>query len=273
MHNEPDNIPDKQTSMTWWGEQHIEAGQHARWLVGPLELDILRLEKEWQICHKSHDEAGWDESQWHVRLNDSALETEECKRFVFKATEPQLSIQPRLPDRSMVIKPNTPLYISNQQQVTLYVGTPLWLKIAVHKNSVELDEFPTQRPSDTWFGPSTREGELCYASHTHGRLDLEGLPQRPHKAFTEITIENAANSPFLLERINLPVPNLSLFQNRDGQVWTNSVSMRREKDESSAALQFQSTPPTAAGQTTHLSDPRETIVSESLLRAFSSLFG
>ena len=55
----------------------------------------------------------------------------------------------------------------------IYVSTPLWVRVDVHDPPQFLQEIPVIRPSDTWFGPSTREGELGYAGRTHGRLNFE----------------------------------------------------------------------------------------------------
>lgn len=66
------------------------------------------------------------------------------------------------------------------------------------------------RPSDTWFGPTTSEGEPCYASKTVCRLRVEDVPLRPHRCLTKVTLRNRADDSLSLDRLKLPVNALAL---------------------------------------------------------------
>jgi len=83
-----------------------------------------------------------------------------------------------------IARPLTPFNLVVDEKVRPHVSSPLWPELAAESANMVLPELAIQRPSDTSFGPSTREGELCCASATHCRLNIDELPQRPHRAIT-----------------------------------------------------------------------------------------
>jgi hypothetical protein len=131
-----------------------------------------------------------------------------------------IRLTPALADRPVVIQSETPFHIMPGQNMTYYVSTPLWVAFHTGKPLVNMTEMPLFRPSDTWFGPSTTQGELCFASTTSGRLRLDDIRFRPHRAVTVVLLRNMTGNPVLLKSLNLPVPNLSLYESADGYLWT-----------------------------------------------------
>jgi hypothetical protein len=154
----------------------------------------------------------------------------------------------------------------------VFVSSPLWVRIEVGDPPVKLQEIPIVRPSDTWFGPTTMEGELCYASRTYARLNLENIPVRVHRAITQIIIDNKADTQLLVERLNLPVPFLSLFEASNGFLWTEAVAMIRTRDTGMAAFQIGKRPPEEASAAKLVSEPREKPDQNMVIRAFGALF-
>jgi hypothetical protein len=137
--------------------------------------------------------------------------------------------------------------------------------------SQTLFELPLQRPSDTWFGSSTIEGEICYASRTFGRINLENLTGYQYRALTQVHIENKSHTPLLIERINVPVPFLSLFYAKDYLLWTETVTMVQNRETSLAEFQIQKKPPPSAVNLKLISKPRQEPQKSMLIRAFSAL--
>src|SRR5439155_1571474 len=84
------------------------------------------------------------------------------------------------------------------------------------------------RLSDTWYGPNTREGELCYSSKTFCRTHLADLPLRPHRVLTPVSIQNNAKDPLLLEQLSLPLPYLSTYVDENGSLWTEEITVVNE---------------------------------------------
>jgi len=143
----------------------------------------------------------------------------------------------------------------------------------VHDPPVLLREIPIQLLSDTWFGPSTREGELAYASQTSARLLLENLPRRSNRAVTPVSFRNRAESALFLERLSLPVPYLPLYAVENEFLWTPCVTLDRESNTELVKLQIEEKPPVQAKHPRRVCEPREVVEKGMLVRAFSALFG
>ncbi len=173
----------------------------------------------------------------------------------------------------MISSPRAPFHLLPGQETTLYVGSPIWVRLRVGEPAIQIKELPTRRPSDTWFGGSTREGELCYAIKTRAVTDLERLPVFHRSAVTPVLIRNRAGDPLWLEKLKLPVPYLSLFGADDGRLWTEGVSLTRSDEGEMASLEVGSGPPDEASRGQLLTPARRTSEPNLIIRAFSSLFG
>ncbi|MFN2190476.1 MAG: hypothetical protein ACK2T3_17060 [Candidatus Promineifilaceae bacterium] len=171
----------------------------------------------------------------------------------------------------MVSRPFTPFTVLGNENAIIYVSTPLWFRIATGSPSQTLFETPIHRPSDTWFGSSTQEGELCYASRTYGRLNLEALSGFSHRAITQVHIHNRSTDPLLVERLNLPVPYLSIFCTPENNLWTQTVTMVQKLGTSLAEFKIEKEPPSAAAGAELITPPRDDPHKAMLIRAFSAL--
>ena len=223
---------------TWWGEFKFEHEQNKEWHIGPLKLIIRRLKNEWHIAHEPIEDYDSDDAVWEIKDTDQTPDSiNNFSRYVFHDTTGQLCITPQLADRPIISRPLTPFNLTAGEEIILYVSSSIWLEVATGDSPKKnLQSIAIQRLSDTWFGPSTLEGELCYASTTHCRLNVKELPQRTHRAITPVLIRNQANTTLLLERLNLPTPLLPLYCSSSGQLWTPQVTLTREKDGDQAEL-------------------------------------
>jgi len=266
--NKTDNNP------VWWGTFTVAAEESLLWEIGAMRLSVLRKSQEWQVAQTGYGFSETDDVTCRIargeRIADDAAMPE---RFIFTKTAETLRVMPQLADRPVIVRPAGAMRVLSGQETTIYVSSPLWVHIDVHEPPVALGDFPIQRPSDTWFGPSTLEGELCYAGSTQGRLRLDELPQRPHRAFTPVSIVNHSADPLLLERLSLPVPFLSLYSSEGGTLWTNGVTMRRESDTDIAEITISETPPPTEYVTHRLTGPRKKAEKNMLIRAFGALLG
>ncbi len=257
---------------SWWGEYSLELHRPVTWALGNLRFQVQRREREWQVAHQRLDEelVDWQYDDGAPPLDES----EPRQRVVFNATGPLLTIAPRLADRSVVVRPAAPFVVPPGETATLFVSSPIWVRLRVHEAAVDLLELSAQRPSDTWFGPTTgNSGELCYASRTQGRLALDELPRRPHRAITPMLIRNSAETAFTLERVNLPVTYLSLYEGSRGFLWTQELTMRYDGDQSHASIDIGEGAPVQAGEATFVEPPRVVPEGRTLLRAVATLFG
>jgi len=254
----------------WWGTYELEEETGGRWDVGPSTLWLYRTGRDWRVIHRPSAYANVADSLVSrsavtlpiptANIEDIlAAETRELevRRYGFRRTGPGVTLRPVLADRPVVARPEHPLYVPPGEVVTLYLSSAVWVRIELPERGHCLQEVPTHRMSDTWFGTSTRDGTFCYATRTAGRLRLDRLPQRPHRAVTPLRVRNEADDPLALERVQLPAPYLTVFRAASHMLWTNMVTMKRTAAEEGAAVTVSNGPPPKVPGAERIQDPRE----------------
>lgn len=245
-----------------------------------MTLWIQRLRGEWRIARTIEEH---DERTSTVDIPSEVtdlLALEDVSRFGVSNHAESVTITPLLADRSVVSSPDKPFYIPAGETVTVYVGSPLWVRIEAGDPAMVLAEFPIVRPSDTWFGPNTYQGELCYASRTVCRLRLEDVSLRPHRAITAVAIKNNARRALRLERMKLPVVYLPLFHAHghaeghveSGAFWTSDLTISYDEGEALVPIEYDSHTPKHAGKATLVAPARNRGEDNVAMRMFSSLF-
>ena len=256
----------------WAREIAVATGSGVRWTLGPMTLSVFRTGDEWQIGHEPAEVEALDR---HIAERETLLEVPQqipsLERFVTTAEDEPLALLPRAADRAIVVRPRMPLHVLPGQTTRVFVSAPVWVEINVGRPQRRLRQLPIKRLSDTWFGPSTLDGELAYALKTQARSRLEEMPRAGHRAITPIVIRNDAPDELLFDRISLPVPYLSIFATPEGHLWTETVTLAREESSEMAALDVQSGAPREAAGAERLNGPRRSAESSVLVRAFNSL--
>jgi len=257
---------------SWWGDYRFANGEAKRLQIGPLSLVILRSKQEWRIGHEQADSEG-ESKDWQIAtLKEFPEQAPNPQRFAFTQTSEHLSVLPALADRPVVSSPRIPLLLAPGETVRLFVSSPLWIRIAVNDPSQFLCEIPIHRPSDTWFGASPLDGELCYATRTRAVLEMENVSYLHRRAITPMQIQNHTGTTFALERLKLPVPFLSLFSSDENLLWTEELKIVRREDSEMALVEIEKGSPSAAKGGRLISAPREASLPNLLLRVFSSIF-
>jgi hypothetical protein len=256
----------------WWGDFRIPEGSAGRWHVGPLLLSIAHPRNEWRVCRGSSDDPAEMTRQVEVPVDLPPEESRELlTRYAASQGAESIRVLPILADRSVATRPEHPVTVPARGEVAIYVGSPLWLRL--QENAVTLlEELPALRSNMAWWGPSTIEGELCYASRTPGRIRAEEMVIYPHRVITQVRIVNRAEASLVLERLNLPVRRLGLFATDEGALWTETVVLQRGQKQDFAELSLTQGPPDVAGIVERVSEPRDSGGTD-LFRAFGSLFG
>ena len=260
------------TEQNWFGAFDIPIGGSGQWRVGPLELLIEHAPGEWRVGQLQHRDGGDDTAQVRIEPLVAADSSLKFDRYIVSDPGPQLTVLPLLPDRSVITRPVSPVYVPSNEAVRLYVSMPVWLRLAVGQAHKVLAELPSQRLSDTWFGPNTREGELCYALRSRCRLALDEDEVQQHRAVTPVRIRNRSMETLVLERLKVPVRQLSLFAGADGRLWTSELALDRTDDGHSVALHVEVGPPPEARGAASVAGPREAASKKTAMRAFSALF-
>jgi hypothetical protein len=253
----------------WWGAFALDEQTGGEWQVGPSTLWLFRAERDWRVMHRPSTDPAADpmahrsgavvplgEERMHEVLDaaDDALVTH---RFGVRQTDESVALRPALADRPVVARPEHSLSVLPDESVTLYVSTPVWVRIELENADRQLTEMPSHRMSDTWFGASTQAGTLCYATRTAGRLRLDQLPHRLHRAVTPLKVRNQAAEPLALERVQLPVPHLATYVTPDEALWTDAVTMVHRTDREGAHVQVKEGAPADVAGADRIQAPRE----------------
>lgn len=253
-----------ESKVPWWGTFELGEDHGGRWQIGPCTLWLHRSANEWRVLHRTTADSLASGSEVTVPAPDENLQEVlhaenggwEVSRFSLRQTDPRIALRPALADRPVVVRPEHALYVPSEEEVTLYVSTPLWVQIELEASAKQLHELPAYRPSDTWFGPSTRVGELCYASRTAGRLRLAHLPLRMHRAVTPLLVRNRASDVLHLERVQIPTPYLALYQSANHYLWTQAVTLARAESEEGATVDIKRGAPREVSDAELVHEPR-----------------
>ncbi|MDH3629259.1 MAG: hypothetical protein OEV00_03080 [Acidobacteriota bacterium] len=257
----------------WWGDYEVAEDQTLRWQLGPKTLWITRGDSEWRVAGTE----GPDRLASRLIIAEPAEEPAgdddniDVRRFASRSGNRSLRLEPALPDLPVVVRTNKPFVVPAMEETTLFLSAPLWLRVYLDGREVEQVDAPIARPSDTWFGPDTMTGELCYALRTSARLHLENLPRRPHRAISAVRIQNNAPSALPIEKLKVPVPHLSLFVSDEGHLWTEALTLEREDDSGGTKVRLDDRPRQIVA-TERIARPRKEMSRGFLLDAFGKLF-
>jgi hypothetical protein len=254
----------------WWNNYTLGQNHSLFFVLGELELSILPLDKEAQISYQYllKEEERYQAPQLLASQHPELKHTE---RFVINKWDNEIRLAPILADRPVVVRPKNNLYLLPNQSTTLYVSTALWLSIYLGNVKEPVKELRSISLSDTWMGATTREGEICYAARTSGKISREQVIHSPFRAVTPVKLKNSGKDIFAVERIALPTPHLSLYEDEDSNLWTNAVAIDRIELKDIASIKLESKPPEHAKNAKLVSKPREQVADNKLSKTLKHL--
>lgn len=257
-------------SSTWWGDLEVDLERGVHIAVGPLDLWVFRLERDWRIVSRRTTDRHI--ARTDLLAPDFVLPTDTTElRVAVRQTRGPLSITPALADRPIVARPLSPIHLPGGESVDFYLSTPLWLRLGESHSERAFYELPTQRLSDTWFGRTTTAGELCYASKKSAEERRADVQTHPGRAITKTTITNLGEQALQLERVALPLPSMALYLDAEGTFWTPSLVVAGTT-EGLHRIDVTATPPAEAEAAQRITPPRLE-ASSGFSRAFDAVFG
>lgn len=255
----------------WWQPQTLALNACWQASIGPLTLYFKRCQQEWLFSFERHEQT---DTLYSIYSQSAACLPEllTAQRFIFRHSPSAFRLTPKLLERALVIKTRQPVSIPAGEQTVFYISSPVCILLSVEQPQTPLLEIPVQRLSDTWFGHSTQQGELCYADKTHARQSLAELPLRPHRAVTAVTIENRSEKMLTIDKISIPLPYLALYGRSDGSLWTDPITLQHESHSSLTRFKIGKALPAGLTSADLLTAPRELPDKHSLVRAFTGIF-
>ncbi|GAB3054026.1 hypothetical protein GCM10027155_20480 [Acinetobacter apis] len=257
-----DSVNDnKETSpnIKWWGEYLFELDQSRTWKFGSLILQITRHAQEWRVeFHRPLVQHDYEQSWREILDPDYVLpEPKHVERYMFRKTQNQFQLMPRLADHSVVIHPIEPIYIPAGQKGLLYISTPLWVVGFAEGHEDPLFDIPVIQPKETWFGPDTKKGELCYSTKVNGRTELEKLEPKAFRAVTPIVFHNTSHEQLRFDRMNVPIVALPLFFSEEtNRLWTSHIKVIHDSSDRPSRVKIENRTPPRAGEVVYVHAPR-----------------
>src|SRR5690606_38235613 len=105
------------------------------------------------------------------------------------------------------------------------------------------------------FWQCARGGRWISATRPRGRRAAGGLRRGP-RVTTAVFVSNEHREPLRVERLALPLPQMSIFRAADGRLWTEAATVAYDPDVKAPA-KIDSGPPRQPGSVTRVSGPRE----------------
>lgn len=258
-------------SSTWWGDFKFAQNETKCWRIGERVIAITRNEREWLI----HDKTTDLEINQAIKVSKpkakESFEEAICTRFLLANTNDTITIEPSLADRAMIVRPSVPFIIMPSENIKVFVSTPLWMTILIAQLDIPITDIPFWRPSDSWFGPSTMHGDICYSKYTDAKIDIDTLEKRAHRASTMVTIKNDQEEPLTIERLNLPVPALKLYVDENKDFWTDQVVIKQSIEHGKSVSELRHSPPEHSSSMSLVSESRELSKKSSFLSSIKSL--
>lgn len=197
-----------------WDPVVFTLGECRLWEIGPVRFWIRRTPLEWRLSYEYQDEL---EDRFKVAAPCSVPDNRTWERWAVREDHLRLELEPVLPDRPVIVRPDSLLQVPPGERVHFFAGLPFWIRIG-EKGKLILRELPTRILSNSWFGDTT-QGEACYASVTSARRTLDEMHHKAFRAVSAIEVRNDFREPLALQRICVRGAYLNLYQG-EHYFWT-----------------------------------------------------
>lgn len=194
------------------------------------------------------------------------------RRYAFEHPVESIRVQPRTPNRPLVVQPLHPLRLAPKARVDFYVSIPIDIQISTgeKKASQTLERLPAEILSDTWFGDPT-DGVLCYALKSRARRECPSInAETTARAICKIQIHNKSSVLLHCTKFCLRLDRCHLWQS-GSSLWTSPVQISYNGLEQLSAIDYSEKPPSEALQAVKIADSEETPLRGLIRRTFAGL--
>lgn len=240
----------------FWSARRIGQDRVSLARLGPLRLWLARDDQEWSYaCEYGELSEVQDIAQVPRDVISNNLE---WTHTVFADAPREVRLQPTVPDRPVVVKPEHPVVIPGGESGLFYVLMPVFIKILVDDKGreLELGTVPSRQLSDTWFGHQTG-GELCYSLPFAAGRELAAMNPLPHQVLCPIEIRNSSHEKLLFERLCFRPAYATLFSGSH-HLWSSRTRIEHEGSFKGTSIRYEALRPET--------EPDATLVAESVRR-------
>lgn len=202
-----------------WGDHSISQENSLSLEVGTLCCHIQRVGQVLEFIHHHKPDSGATDAET-PSVSQLGQRCGEIKRVCICSSD-TVRVEPRVPDRPLVVRPESPILLPGQQTTQLYIGMPSFLRIQLKTGNslTEWATLPTCQLGNTWFG-TYAEGLLCYALPLPAQPDLQDISSSPGQVLVEIVVKNNQKDSLYFEKLCLRPKHLALF--KDGESMRSS---------------------------------------------------
>lgn len=247
-----------------WKPLKIEQDETLSIQLGSLNLWIHRGNTEWHIASTYRP----DEPQRLSITRAGTLPEQNWTRWIINEQVDEVILNPQMPDRPLIVRPEMPICLMPRQSVHFYIGVPIWVSVSLGKRIRNIAEIPAVELSNSWFGPVT-EGELCYAMRTTAKLRQEALLPHPHRAVVPLEIRNTSEEKLDFERLCLHAKSLMIYQGHE-RMWTNKGRVSYRGEEKWSRIVYARSAPPYDGADQLIGRAREPVERGALLKTFDN---
>ena len=223
-----------------WQKYKFEENRIYTAKIGFTRFWVEKQQKIWRITHRNEETQNPSLDERFEKIS-SLPEDISWDQFIADKHS-MLQLAPSLPDRPVVVKPETPFTIMSGTNLDIYIKIPLW--IWFYSSSIKTEnlllEVITTELSSTWFGDPTN-GELAYSLQSGIIQNLTEITTAPHEAICPIKIHNESLSTLQFQRLSIDVTRLNIYANQN-LTCTNEVKVRFRGEENTEVQIVQSVP-------------------------------
>lgn len=195
----------------------LREGETGHAVFGAADLWVRRAAGAWHIAYR----LGAEEDRKAMWDQEPAPEEVPWERWITRASGGAPVLRVRLPERPVVIRPETTVRLPPRETVEFFVGLPL--RLALELEGETLGCYASIQLSSTWFG-TPEEGELCYAMRTLAHGDPTALAPRMHRCICPLQVRNNAKEVLAFERVCVQCSHLGLYLG-GARFWSNAVRL------------------------------------------------
>ncbi len=254
-----ENMTHEKSENNFWGEHTLSMSTLEKWTFGSQIITGLVDDSELKLTSYPVEEEPKNEPDlsWH--------------RWPLTQTQPVLLFEPVMPDRPVVMRPESVFNLEAGQKARIYIRIPIWTRISLMEGtkSKKLLEVPSVVLSNSWFGDFFH-GELCFSISSSIRSTVEPDISRPYMAICPLLLINKAKSDLVVEKMCLRITLLSLYLVKN-QLWTDEMVITYSGKNEISQVNTSGKPPVSLKKAVQLAKPRSNSKKSLVVATFGDL--
>lgn len=255
--------PSMSNANSIWGPLSFANEKELRPELGPLRIRLIKRDNDLLLVE--------------IRDNREIVQLgtdpeSDFRRYAFASRIETIQLQPRMPNRPVVVQPAHPLRLAPKAEVDFYVSIPVdVLLLTGQKQATEpLERIRSEVLSDTWFGDQIA-GVLCYALKSRARREppTPGSTS-PNRATCKIRIHNKSSEQLHCTKFCLRLEHCHLWLS-DGDLWTAPIRITHSDADHLSSIDYSVSPPPGLPNALKIADAEEPPTSGLIRRTFTSI--